>query len=276
MLARKQGLGYCPAMMDKGGNATRPDGAERDFGFSRVDAEDHARLVGRVFDSVADRYDLMNDLMSGGLHRVWKHLFIDRLDPRPGMRLVDVAAGTGDIAFRIRDRLEERFEAQASTQFLCDPNQSMLDQAQRRATDQGWLDGFTFINAPAENLPLDDHCADGITISFGLRNVTDRAAGLAEMHRVLDFGGHFLCLEFSPSVLPVLEPLYEAYSWKVLPWLGQQVTGDGDSYRYLVESIRKFPAPDALADEMRQAGFGNVSWQSLSGGIVAIHSGWRV
>jgi demethylmenaquinone methyltransferase/2-methoxy-6-polyprenyl-1,4-benzoquinol methylase len=256
-----------------------PDSARTaDFGFRRVDADEHRGLVGAVFDSVAGRYDLMNDLMSGGLHRVWRAALIDALDPRPGMRLLDVAGGTGDIAFRAIERIEERSAGtgEPGAVMICDPNEEMLGVARRRAIDRGLVAGISFVRAPAEALPLDDRTADACTISFGLRNVTDRAAALAEMHRTLAIGGHFLCLEFSPSVLPVLEPVYDAYSFRVLPWLGGIVADDRDAYRYLAESIRRFPAPEVLADELREAGFGNIRWRMFSGGIVALHSAWRI
>jgi demethylmenaquinone methyltransferase/2-methoxy-6-polyprenyl-1,4-benzoquinol methylase len=249
---------------------------DADFGFRRVRATDHAGLVGAVFNSVADRYDLMNDLMSGGLHRLWKQALIDWLRPVPAMRLIDVAGGTGDIAFRYLDRLAARDEMPEAPATICDPNIAMLRVGKRRAIDAGHLHGLSFVCARAEALPFADRFADACTISFGLRNVTDRAAALAEMRRLLAIGGHFLCLEFSPQVLPLLAPLYDAYSWRVLPWLGERVAGDRDAYRYLAESIRRFPAPGTLAEEMRAAGFGNVTWRALSGGIVAIHSGWRV
>ncbi len=250
--------------------------AETDFGFRRVRTEDHAGMVGAVFDSVASRYDLMNDLMSGGLHRLWKQALIDRLKPTPAMRLIDVAGGTGDIAFRYLERLADRNQAPNVPATICDPNVAMLHVGQKRAIDAGHLHTAAFVCARAEALPFADGVADACTISFGLRNVTDRPAALAEMWRLLAIGGHFLCLEFSPQVLPVLAPLYDAYSYRVLPWLGERVAGDRDSYQYLAESIRRFPPPETLAAEMRAAGFDNVTWQALSGGIVAIHSGWRI
>ncbi len=257
-------------------------GSETDFGFQRVSREEHRGLVGAVFDSVAGRYDLMNDLMSGGLHRLWKQALIDVLNPRPGMRLIDVAGGTGDIAFRALDRALQRAEEQTpgatetpATATICDPSESMLAVARDRAIDSGRLSGVEFVCSPAESLPLDDAAATGCTISFGLRNVTDRPAALAEMRRVLEIGGHFLCLEFSPAVLPVLAPLYDIYSYRVLPWLGERVAGDADSYRYLAESIRRFPAPDALDAELKTAGFGAIRHRMFSGGIVALHTAWR-
>ncbi len=257
--------------------------SETDFGFRRVSREDHRGLVGAVFDSVAGRYDLMNDLMSGGLHRLWKQALIDTLDPRPGMRLIDVAGGTGDIAYRALDRVERRLEAQdaasaepPATVTICDPSDAMLAVARDRAVDAGRLTGVEFVCAPAEALPIGDGSATACTISFGLRNVSDRPAALAEMRRVLEIGGHFLCLEFSPAVLPALAPLYDAYSYKVLPWLGEQVAGDADSYRYLAESIRRFPPPDTLSEELKAAGFGAIRHRMFSGGIVALHTAWRI
>jgi demethylmenaquinone methyltransferase/2-methoxy-6-polyprenyl-1,4-benzoquinol methylase len=252
---------------------SREQGNERDFGFRRVGAEEHASLVRGVFDSVAGRYDLMNDLMSGGLHRLWKQALVDRLAPRDGHMLADIASGTGDIARRVVGRVVER--GGRASAVLCDPNESMLRVARARNIDSGLLAGMDIAVCAAEALALPDRFADGCTISFGLRNVTDRARGLSEMRRILKPGGHFLCLEFSPAVLPALAPLYDAYSHNVLPWLGELVAGDRESYRYLAESIRRFPEPGALAVEMKEAGFGNISWQAMSGGIVALHSGWR-
>ncbi len=251
---------------------------ETDFGFRRVAEDDHPSMVQAVFDSVAPRYDLMNDLMSGGLHRLWKQLLINRLNPSPGMRLIDVAGGTGDIAGRFLARVGEAPAdggADTGRVTICDLNSSMLGVGKARFLDSGIVHGADFICANAESLPLADGVADACTIAFGLRNVTRRGKALGEMRRVLKPGGHFLCLEFSPSVLPSLAPLYEVYSHKVLPALGRAITGDGDAYRYLVESIRRFPAPNILAAEMRDAGFGNATFQPFSGGIVALHSGWR-
>ena len=251
---------------------------ETNFGFRRVPRDEHAGLVSSVFDSVADRYDVMNDLMSGGLHRLWKQALIDWINPRAGMRLADIAGGTGDVSFRYLEQIENTADAQGSTSkvTICDPNAAMLDVARTKALDKGYVQGIEFIEAPAEELPLADRSADICTISFGLRNVTDREAGLSEMHRILDYGGHFLCLEFSPSVAPILAPLYDTYSNNVLPLLGEHVAGDREAYEYLVESIRRFPAPDALISEMQKAGFGNIQHRMMSGGIVAIHSGWRL
>ena len=247
---------------------------QTDFGYRRVDTGEHPYLVRQVFDSVAGRYDLMNDLMSGGLHRLWKRLLIDWLNPRPGMCLVDIAGGTGDVTSRF---LRRAGGADAgSSAVICDINESMLRTGQERLLDDGIIKGVSYVCCNAETLALESRVADGCTIAFGLRNVTRRGPALAEALRVLKPGGQFLCLEFSPAVAPLLAPLYDAYSNRVLPALGEAVTGDRDAYIYLVESIRRFPAPEALAAEMTEAGFGNVSWRAFSGGIVAIHSGWRI
>ena len=251
---------------------------ETNFGFRRVGKNEHADLVSSLFKSVADHYDVMNDLMSGGLHRLWKQSLINRINPRPGMRLVDVAGGTGDVIFRFLKQLEgvSGDDDKANQAIICDPNREMLRVAQKKAIDRGYLHGIKFIQAPAEELPLSDHSADVCTISFGLRNVTDRAAGLAEIFRILDFGGRFICLEFSPAVAPFLAPLYDTYSTHVLPWLGEHVARNKGAYQYLAESIRCFPEPAALTKEMQNTGFGNIQCQMMSGGIVAIHSGWRL
>jgi demethylmenaquinone methyltransferase/2-methoxy-6-polyprenyl-1,4-benzoquinol methylase len=244
---------------------------EADFGFKRVREDEHADLVGRVFDSVASRYDLMNDLMSGGMHRLWKAELMERLRPQPGMRLADLAGGTGDVAFRFLNKLDGDGEA-----IILDRNAAMLGVARDRAIDRGILQGIAFVCADAAALPVPSASFDAATIAFGLRNVTRRAEALAEARRILKPGGHFLCLEFSHLVLPGLQPLYDAYSFRVLPALGRAVAGDADPYRYLAESIRRFPDQETLADEMRTAGFDNVTWRNIAAGIVALHSGWRI
>jgi demethylmenaquinone methyltransferase/2-methoxy-6-polyprenyl-1,4-benzoquinol methylase len=246
-------------------------GEETDFGFRRVGAAEKPRLVGAVFESVATRYDLMNDLMSGGVHRLWKASLIDRLRPRPGERLLDLAGGTGDIAFRFLDRV-----GGDGTAIVCDFTPAMLEVGAARALDRGILDGIHWVAGDAEKLPLATTSVDAVTIAFGLRNVTHRGAAFAEALRVLKPGGRFLCLEFSHVAAPVLARLYDLYSFTVLPLLGALVARDRESYQYLAESIRRFPDQAALADEMRQAGFAQVKARSLSGGIAAIHSGWRI
>ena len=245
-----------------------PEPSDIPFGFRRVAADEHAALVRGVFDSVADRYDLMNDLMSGGLHRLWKRALIDRL--RPGTALIDVAGGTGDVALGFMAHRDGRDAT------IVDANADMLRVCRDRAMDRGVAAGITFVCADAASLPLADRGADAVTIAFGLRNVSRRPEALAEMRRVLSPGGHLLCLEFSRVVLPMLTRLYDLYSFQIVPRLGRWVTGDEESYRYLVESIREFPDQEALSAELRNAGFGNVSHANLTGGIVALHSAWRV
>lgn len=252
----------------------RTAGASRDFGFRQVEEREHTRLVRDVFDSVASRYDLMNDLMSGGLHRLWKAALIDRLRPEPGMRLLDLAGGTGDVAFAFLNRAGGAETGSAA--IVCDINEEMLRVGRDRAIDRGFLDGARFVCGNAEAIPIAGRSANSCTIAFGLRNVTRRADALREMRRILKPGGHFLCLEFSHVVVPVLARLYDLYSFHVVPALGQAVAGDRDSYKYLVESIREFPPQEELAEEIRAAGFGNVTWTNLSGGIVALHSAWRI
>jgi demethylmenaquinone methyltransferase/2-methoxy-6-polyprenyl-1,4-benzoquinol methylase len=242
---------------------------ETDFGFDRVSVEEKPRLVRRVFDAVAPRYDLMNDLMSAGVHRLWKSQMIRRLNPRPGQLLLDVAGGTGDIA--------ERFVATSgASAVVCDVNQSMLQTGRDRAIDRGRVAEIAWLCGDAEALPLVSRSVDAVTIAFGLRNVTRMEAALAEMRRVLKPGGRFLCLEFSPVSVPVLGRLYDLYSFNVLPRIGAVVTGDREAYQYLVESIRRFPDQQALARRMEAAGFEQVTVRSLSGGIAALHSGWRL
>jgi demethylmenaquinone methyltransferase/2-methoxy-6-polyprenyl-1,4-benzoquinol methylase len=246
-------------------------GEETDFGFRRVSAAEKPRLVGAVFESVATRYDLMNDLMSAGIHRLWKASLIDRLRPRPGEMLLDLAGGTADVAFRFLDRVGGKGRV-----IVCDFTPAMLEVGAARALDRGILDGIGWVAGDAEKLPIAKASVDAVTIAFGLRNVTHRDAAFAEALRVLKPGGRFLCLEFSQVAAPLLARLYDLYSFTVLPLLGQLVARDRDSYQYLAESIRRFPDQDALAAEMRQAGFAQVKAQSLSGGIAAIHSGWRI
>jgi demethylmenaquinone methyltransferase/2-methoxy-6-polyprenyl-1,4-benzoquinol methylase len=251
-------------------SGTEADG-EVDFGFRRVVSEEKARLVRRVFDSVSQRYDLMNDLMSGGIHRLWKAALIDRLNPRPGQRLVDLAGGTGDIAIRFLDRA-----GVGGTALVCDINETMVRAGRDRAIDGGRLTGIQWVVGDAEHLPIASRSADVCTIAFGLRNVTRIEAALVEARRILKPGGRFLCLEFSQVSLQPLARAYEFYSFAVLPRLGALVTGDRDAYQYLVESIRRFPAQDALARLMQSAGFERVDYRNLTGGIAALHSGWRL
>ena len=245
--------------------------SEADFGFRKVKADEKAGLVRQVFDNVAASYDLMNDLMSGGVHRLWKAELIDRINPRPGETLLDVAGGTGDIAFRFLDRA-----GPTATAILSDINEAMLRQGRDRAIDQGRLTGLDYVVGDAEKLPVTNACVDAYTIAFGLRNVTNIMPALREARRVLKPGGRFLCLEFSHVETPLLARAYDLYSFNVLPTLGQMVARDRDAYQYLVESIRRFPRQQILADMMVEAGFENVSFRNLTFGVAAIHSGWRL
>jgi demethylmenaquinone methyltransferase/2-methoxy-6-polyprenyl-1,4-benzoquinol methylase len=246
---------------------------ETDFGFRRVPEEEKAPLVRAVFDSVAGRYDLMNDLMSAGIHRWWKAEMVAWLNPRPGQRLVDVAGGTGDIARLALPKLKPEAGGQA---VVCDATFEMLETGRARAIDNGILSGIEWLCGDAERLPLTDRSADLYTIAFGLRNVTRIERALAEARRVLKPGGRFLCLEFTPAVTPLLQPLYDLYSFQFLPLLGQIVTGDRDAYTYLVESIRRFPPQSELSELIAAAGFDQVKFRNLTGGIAALHSAWRL
>jgi len=253
--------------------AERPGGETASFGFREVDPAEKPELVRGVFDSVARRYDLMNDLMSGGIHRLWKRAMIDWLHPRSGQHVIDVAGGTGDIAFRILDRTRADGGARVT---VIDLTPAMVAVGRDRAIDRGCLSGIDWVAGDAEALPVADMAADAYTIAFGLRNVTHIEQALAEARRVLKPGGRFLCLEFSQVVVPLLDRLYDTYSFRVLPALGAVVARDRDSYQYLVESIRRFPGQDRLAGMMAEAGFGVVKYRNLTGGIAALHSGWRV
>lgn len=249
---------------------TAPE-ATAPFGYREVPAADKAGLVRQVFDTVAVRYDLMNDLMSLGVHRLWKDRMVATLAPRPGVAIIDVAGGTGDIAFRIHDRTQGSAHVT-----ICDINPTMLSVGQDRAVDRGRLRGLDWAAGDAEALPFPDRRFDAYTIAFGLRNVTHIDRALAEARRVLKPGGRFLCLEFSHVTLPLLGRLYNAYSATMLPTLGGLVAGDRESYRYLHESIRRHPPQDELAAMMTAAGLAQVTWRDMSGGIVALHSGWRI
>ncbi|MBM3600622.1 MAG: bifunctional demethylmenaquinone methyltransferase/2-methoxy-6-polyprenyl-1,4-benzoquinol methylase UbiE [Alphaproteobacteria bacterium] len=250
-------------------NKSEREAGSADFGFRRVEAADKPGLVRDVFDSVAPRYDLMNDLMSGGIHRLWKQAMIDWLGPRPGWHVLDVAGGTGDIALRMLERVTLHVT-------VCDLTPKMLGTGRDRALDLGRTDGIDWICGDAELLPIADNACDAYTIAFGLRNVTHIDRALAEARRVLKPGGRFLCLEFSRVILPVLGRLYDLYSFQVLPALGALVAGDRAAYEYLVESIRRFPAQAELAEMLRAAGFDMVKLRNLSGGIAALHSAWRL
>ena len=256
-------------------SATAPAGqapADRaSFGYRDVPAADKAGMVRQVFESVAPRYDLMNDLMSAGVHRLWKNALIDKANPRPGERFLDVAGGTGDIAFRILKRQGDRANVT-----VCDINPAMLAVGRDRAVDRGLLQGLSWTTGDAENLPFPDRSFDGYTIAFGLRNVTDIDKALGEAWRVLKPGGRFYCLEFSKVTSRPVASVYDAYSARALPFFGRLVAKDAESYRYLHESIRRFPPQRELAKRLRGAGFGNVAWRDMTLGVVALHSGWRI
>jgi demethylmenaquinone methyltransferase / 2-methoxy-6-polyprenyl-1,4-benzoquinol methylase len=246
---------------------------QADFGARQVPLADKQALVDDVFRSVARRYDLMNDLMSFGLHRAWKDAVVTAVNPpknRP-FALVDIAGGTGDIAVRV---LQAGGDGTRAT--VCDINADMLAVGRERAAARGLGNAVVFAEANAEALPFRDRSFDAATIAFGIRNVPRIEAALAEAHRVLKIGGRFVCLEFSAVNVPGLDRLYDLYSFNVIPALGRAVVGDAESYRYLVESIRRFPKPQAFAAMMRAAGFARVSHRLMSGGIVALHSGWRL
>jgi len=246
--------------------------SETDFGYRRVPLSDKQGLVDDVFHSVARRYDLMNDLMSGGLHRAWKEALVTAVNPPQGRQpfaLLDLAGGTGDVAFRVAERGGKGVHVT-----VADINAEMLTVGRERAEKAHRAIEFTEANAEA--LPFPDKSFDAVTIAFGIRNVPQIDVALGEIHRVLKTGGHFLCLEFSSVDVPGLDRLYELYSFKVIPAIGRAVTGDAEAYRYLVESIRKFPKPPKFADMIRTAGLRRVSFERLTGGVVALHSGWRL
>ena len=238
------------------------------FGFEEVPTGEKARRVARVFDSVAARYDLMNDVMSGGLHRVWKAATISQANIRPGQHILDVASGTGDLALAMARRV-----GASGRVIMSDINASMLLRGRNRLIDAGFP--TTAVVCDAEHLPFPDASFDLVTVAFGLRNMTDKPAALRQMHRVLKPGGKLLVLEFSKVAAP-LEKIYDLYSFKVLPWLGKRIAGDEDSYRYLAESIRMHPGPDELAQMLREAGFGVVRYTTMTGGVVALHQAIRI
>jgi len=255
---------------------SKASGTTTDFGFRRVATDDKQGLVRGVFDSVAERYDVMNDVMSAGLHRLWKDRMVTRLYlPKRAPRVlhhVDLAGGTGDIAFRAAARAHT-LGSQLAVKVV-DINEAMLRVGAARATRQTGT--FDFITASVEALPMADASVDFVTIAFGIRNVTHRAQSLAECHRVLRPGGRFVCLEFSHLPSQPAQRLYDAYSFTVIPRFGAAIAGDAASYQYLVESIRKFPSAENFAEEVRVAGFQRVTFERLTGGIAALHSGWRV
>ena len=241
-----------------------------DFGFERVPLAEKARRVREVFDSVAEHYDLMNDLMSAGTHRLWKRFTLALANLRPGQRALDVAAGSGDLAAGLARQVGAR-----GLVVLSDVNAAMLARGRDRLIDEGIAGNVVFVQADAQRLPFADGSFDCITIGFGLRNLTDKPAALCAMRRALKPGGQLLVLEFSHPRLPGLKPLYDAYSFRVLPWLGRMVARDEASYRYLAESIRMHPDADTLLKMLQEAGLAGCRYHSLAGGIVAVHRGYR-
>lgn len=239
-----------------------------DFGYEQVAAQEKAGRVRQVFDSVADNYDLMNDVMSGGMHRLWKRFTLSQTGLRPGQRALDVAGGTGDLAAGLARQV-----GPSGMVVLSDINWAMLSRGRDRLLDDGITGNVGFVQANAEKLPFADASFDCITIGFGLRNVTDKPAALASMRRILRPGGQLLVLEFSRPHAG-LKPFYDLYSFKVLPAMGRLIARDSDSYRYLAESIRMFPDQPTLAGMMREAGFEDCRWHNLTGGIVAVHRGY--
>ncbi|MDF0541946.1 class I SAM-dependent methyltransferase [Sphingobium sp. H39-3-25] len=237
------------------------------FGYREVDAAEKAGMVGQVFSSVARNYDLMNDAMSGGMHRLWKDQFVRRIKPRPGEAFLDMAGGTGDIAFRMH--------AKGAHVTVSDINPDMLAVGMQRAEKRGLM-GLSWSEQNAEVLSFDDRTFDGYTIAFGIRNVTHIDKALKEAHRALKFGGRFFCLEFSTTTWPGFGEVYDSYSHRLVPKIGKLLAKDEDSYRYLIESIRRFPPMEKFAGMIRDAGFAQVKVEPILGGLVAIHSGWKV
>jgi demethylmenaquinone methyltransferase/2-methoxy-6-polyprenyl-1,4-benzoquinol methylase len=236
------------------------------FGYETVDPDEKTRRVGAVFSGVARKYDVMNDAMSGGMHRLWKDRFVRRVKPQPGEAILDMAGGTGDIAFRLA--------ACGAEVTVADINQEMLDVGVERAMARG-IDGLVWSRQNAEMLTYPDRMFDAYTIAFGIRNVTHIDKALAEAHRVLKYGGRFYCLEFSTNEWPGFKDAYDFYSRKIVPQLGKAIAGDAESYRYLIESIRRFPTMPEFESMIRQAGFVRTRVEPIMGGLVAIHSGWK-
>jgi demethylmenaquinone methyltransferase / 2-methoxy-6-polyprenyl-1,4-benzoquinol methylase len=249
---------------------TSDSNATTHFGFQTVPEGDKAGMVHGVFSRVASKYDVMNDLMSGGVHRLWKDAMMDWLAPRPGQRLLDVAGGTGDVAFRFLKR------ANGATAVVCDMTEPMLVEGRKRAEADKLAERLDWVVGDAMALPFPSGSFDVYTISFGIRNVTRIGDALAEAYRVLKPGGRLMVLEFSRIPNDLMQKAYDLYSFNVIPVMGQVVTGDRDSYQYLVESIRKFPDQETFAGMIRQAGFGQVKYRNLTMGVAALHSGWKL
>lgn len=265
------GISSCACRRRTYENRDMSQGEFTDFGFQRVPVEEKSRRVYGVFASVAPRYDLMNDLMSLGIHRLWKRFAVDLARVRPGNRVLDVAGGTGDMA-----RLFHRRVGVAGSVVLCDINREMLMIGRNGLLDEGICRNIAFIQGDAENLPFTDNSFDLVCIAFGLRNVTDKSRALESMYSRLKFGGSVIILEFSKMVIPVLGKLYDKYSSACIPFMGRHIADDEESYRYLVESIRVHPDQETLKGMMIAAGFARVEYYNLSGGIVAVHQGFKI
>ncbi|PTQ75010.1 bifunctional demethylmenaquinone methyltransferase/2-methoxy-6-polyprenyl-1,4-benzoquinol methylase UbiE [Celeribacter persicus] len=246
------------------------NGKTTHFGFKDVAEDQKAGMVHGVFTSVASKYDIMNDVMSMGIHRVWKDAMMDWLAPRPDQHLLDVAGGTGDISFRFLKR------APGATSVVLDMTESMLVEGRKRAEAEKMADSLQWVTGDAMQLPLEDNQFDVYTISFGIRNVTRIPDALSEAYRVLKPGGRLMVLEFSQLPNPMMQKAYDLYSFNIIPRMGQMIAGDRDSYQYLVESIRKFPDQETFAQMIRTAGFSNVKYRNLTMGIAALHSGWKL
>ena len=244
------------------------------FGFQKVNPSEKEGLVRNVFNSVNNNYDIMNDLMSFGTHRIWKNIMVEWLAPRPSWKIIDVAGGTGDIALKVLHHMKNYSNLDGIIN-VCDINESMINNGRNKAINQGVLNEIKWTVGNAENLPFSDMEFDAYTIAFGLRNVTNLQLALQEASRVLKPGGRFMCLEFSKLTSPILNKFYDFYSFSVLPNLGKIITGDKNAYKYLVESIRLFPDQNEVCNLMEQNGFKNIKYRNLSNGIVAIHSGWK-
>ena len=242
-----------------------------DFGFEQVTVEDKVRRVAEVFSSVSPSYDLMNDLMSFGVHRLWKRFAVHLSGVRKGYKVLDIAGGTGDMALLFNQKVGDK-----GSVLITDINNDMLQQGRNKLIDKGIIKGVDYVQANAEALPFGNNSFDCISIAFGLRNVTDKHAALKSMHEKTKYGGCVVILEFSKVVLPMLKKLYDSYSFKIIPWLGKVVANDEASYRYLVESIRMHPGQAELKGMIEQAGFSRVEYHNLSGGIVAVHKGYKI
>ncbi len=257
-----------------------PKNHTADFGFRRVAPEEKTSLVKGVFARVAKNYDTMNDFMSLGLHRLWKREMVAALDPRAGQHILDLAGGTGDVAFRILESMQKKPSPLGGGLdvgvVICDINEAMLSEGRNRAIDRNHLESIEFVCGNAESLPFPAHYFDACTMAFGIRNVTDIPAALRSIYAALKPGGRFLCLEFSRVAVEALAPVYDAYSFKLIPRIGEWMAKDRDAYQYLVESIRKFPPQEKFAAMLREAGVAHVTYRNMAAGVVALHSGWKV